>query len=69
MPFVLMQISVMVMVMVMIIVDYKQSPRHSQHQLSQVGNMSVGQKLPHGTEIAVDCRENYEVWDDEDDEG
>ena len=28
---------------------------------SQVGNMSVGQKLQHGADIVIDCREDYEV--------
>ena len=30
---------------------------------SQVANLTVGKKLPHGTEITVNCRENYEVSD------
>ena len=31
---------------------------------SQVANLTVGKKLPHGTEITVNCRENYEVSDE-----
>ena len=36
---------------------------------SQVANLTVGKKLPHGTEITVNCRENYEVSDGNDDDG
>ena len=35
---------------------------------SQVANLTVGKKLPHGTEITVNCRENYEVSDENNDD-
>merc|ERR1719192_2077422 len=30
-------------------------------EFGEVANLTVGKKLPHGTEITVNCRENYEV--------
>ena len=42
---------------------------YSKSFFSQVANLTVGKKLPHGTEITVNCRENYEVSDGNDDDG